>query len=92
MFRKSLVLLLERPGRTIVRDPRRIRNPKSLAVAKVEDLPSPEQTKDNIPRAAFPFEPNPQNQSNVGSSLASYALAGVGVTLGVVLVRIVLGF
>lgn len=40
----------------------------------------------------MPFEPSAQNQHSVGSSLASYALAGIGVTLGVVLVRVVLGF
>jgi hypothetical protein len=86
----------------VVRDPRKARPTKAstttaLAPASAREdnhhhlEPSvPPQTP--VPRAPLPFEPSPQNQQSVGSSLASYALAGVGVTLGVVLVRVVLGF
>ncbi len=40
----------------------------------------------------FLQQPSPHPPQTLASSLGSYAVAGVGVTLGVVLVRLVLGF
>lgn len=90
MIRRSVAVLAKQTGRrTIVRDPRK----KSRAL-EVREKP-PEENHVSVtnqsPRV-MPFEPSEQNQQSVGSTLGSYALAGVGVTLGVVLVRVVLGF
>jgi hypothetical protein len=42
-------------------------------------------------RTPLAFEPSPANQQSVGSTMVSYALAGFGVTLGFVLVRVLFG-
>jgi hypothetical protein len=102
MYRRSLVAAFSKQARsrTVVRDPRKKRmNQASDSLAPVatrEDdhrhlEPSvPPQTQVHL--TPLPFQPSQHNQQSIGSSLASYALAGVGVTLGVVLVRVVLGF
>ena len=88
MYRRSLRVLAQQSRRTIVRDPRRRRNkPSPLVVPKEEDELQP-----TPPMAKTPLPFGPQPQHSTASSLASYAVAGVGVTLGVVLVRVVLGF
>lgn len=50
---------------------------------------SPQQQQQ---RPVLPFEPSAQNQQSVGSTLGSYMLAGFGMGLGMILVRVVLGF
>jgi hypothetical protein len=85
-------------ARTIVRDPR-IKKPKAPAAAAAI-VHRPEESPSNLgvpqqqqpPRPLMPFEPSAQNQQSVGSTLGSYALAGFGFTLGLVLVRVVFGF
>jgi hypothetical protein len=100
MFRRSLLKMTQKQSgeRTIVRDPR-IKKPKAPAVSaasvhRPEESPSklsvPQQQ--HPPRPLMPFEPSAQNQQSVGSTLGSYALAGFGFTLGLVLVRVVFGF
>lgn len=93
MLSRPLVVLSRRAlsgGRTVVRDPRK--KSKSLSVLPKEQDHPPAQAPSPPGRTPLPFEPTSQNQQSVGSSLASYALAGVGVTIGVILVRVVLGF
>ena len=96
MFRRSLGALAKQGGRTLVRDPRKSSSNKRLleAVGSSPEQPQPPvaHQSNNPPRPLLPFEPSQQNQESLGSSLVSYALAGVGVTLGVILVRVVLGF
>lgn len=91
MYRRSLAVMAKQAGRTIVRDPRK---KKVIAMARqetpIQQQVAPQQQPVQPP--PLPFEPSAQNQQSVGSTLGSYALAGVGVTLGVVLVRVVLGF
>jgi hypothetical protein len=81
----------------VVRDPRKKLHKVSSSVAVAPraghehpEVPPPQHHV--VQRSPLPFEPSQYNQQSVGSSLASYALAGVGVTMGVVLVRLVLGF
>jgi len=95
MYRRSFVVLAQQGGRrTIVRDPRKKVN--SIAVRPGDH--HNEGRRDLHPvqpaqrRTPLPFEPNQQDQQTIGSSLGSYALAGVGVTLGFVLVGAILGF
>ena len=84
-------------GRTIVRDPRKAasnqRNPKSpVAIIQNNQGSVPAQNEQhkqqliNSNKQPLPFEPSPQNQESIGSSLASYMLAGVGVAMGVTFV------
>mmetsp|Transcript_22060 Transcript_22060/g.45985 ORF Transcript_22060/g.45985 Transcript_22060/m.45985 type:complete len:101 (-) Transcript_22060:207-509(-) len=100
MFRRS-ACRLAKAGRTIVRDPRK----KSLPAAVAGSPPAAEGNNSDLthtrqqqppvvqqPPPPLPFEPSQQNQESLGSSMVSYAMAGVGVALGVTLVRVVLGF
>ena len=90
MFRRSAYNLANQASRTIVRDPR-----KKKAVPAVKNSLGgghPVSAPPPPPAQPLPFEPSQQNQESLGSSLASYALAGVGVSLGVILVRAVFGF
>ena len=95
MYRRSLQILAQQTTRrTVVRDPRK--RTKLPSTASREVVPSknsqaPVQQQQQQ-RPPLPFEPTHQQQESIGSSMASYALAGVGVTLGVVLVRVILGF
>ena len=91
MFRRSIYVLANRTGRTIVRDPRKTRSLPPVS----SDGPSQATTPASQPlqqQRPLPFEPSQHNQESLGSSLVSYAIAGVGVSLGVILVRVVLGF
>jgi hypothetical protein len=113
MFRRSLGIM-NKAGRTIVRDPRK-NIPKPLRTASVPNDPAgasaaadsqsmPTTISPNPPPSTtaasssppspppLPFAPSQQNQESIGSTVASYALAGFGVALGVTLVRVVLGF
>jgi hypothetical protein len=87
--------------RTVVRDPRR-RKPSqpmpsssSLVVASQPTRENESQQQSPVSSSPLSFINNDYNSStpqSMSSSLAQYALAGVGVTLGVVMVRMVLGF
>jgi len=94
MYRRSLIALARQGGRTIVRDPRKKRLPAVRVVnddkAKDENQ-TPSVYQSSSPGKPLPFGPSSQSQESVGSSLASYALAGVGVSLGFILVRVVTG-
>jgi hypothetical protein len=92
MLRRSVAVVAKQGERTIVRDPRKSRLP--AVSSQNHNLPQevPTHQAPMSPLPPPPFAPSTHNQQSVGSSLASYALAGVGVTLGVVLVRVVLGF
>jgi len=77
-------------SRTIVRDPRKNKTALSQLVKqeqKEEQLVS--QQRENHPPSLF--APSEQNQSSIGSSFASYALAGAGMSLGFILVGAVFG-
>jgi len=89
MIRRSAVVL-SKAGRTVVRDPRKQRLPS----VRERDVPTEQssqpvqflQTKQNLP-----FEPTQQNQQSVGSSLASYMLAGAGMAIGFTIVGAIFG-
>ena len=87
MIRRTQALLSKASkGRTVVRDPRKAKARKTALVSR----PSP----DHLPveqQPPMPFQPSPQNQQSVGSTLASYSLAGAGVAMGVTLVGALLG-
>jgi len=92
-----------RRHRTVVRDPRKAKKVSARrTVAAAQDqnhnLPVENNNNDNwqvqqqqqrLP--SLPFEPNTQNQQSVGSTLASYALSGVGVAMGFTLVGALFG-
>lgn len=90
MYRRSLPILTK-AGRTIVRDPRK--KIKRVPAVVPEDPTEIEPVQPPLPqRMPLPFQPSSQDQQSIGSSMASYAMAGVGVALGVTLVRVVIGF
>ena len=75
-----------RPRRTIVRDPRKRKSmPAVVPQDNNKSLPSNKQPP------PLPFEPSQQNQTSVGSSMASYMLAGAGVAMGFTLVGAIFG-
>lgn len=91
---QSIRLSSTKAGRTIVRDPRK----KKIAVSSSSSVQLREENKEvtgnvQYPKQSshIPFAPSNQNQESVGSTLASYALAGVGMTMGFALVRILFG-
>jgi hypothetical protein len=93
MYRRSLRVLAQQSARrTVVRDPRK-RPPKTTIVPSTSIVPSEDSRMQPAPQPPpqTPFLMQ-QQQGSVGSTLGSYALMGVGVTLGMVLVRVVLGF
>jgi hypothetical protein len=91
MYRRSLIALSKQTGRTIVRDPRK--KSKRVPAVRPEDPSQVEQVPPPLPmQQPLPFQPSNQNQESLGSTMASYALAGVGVTLGFTLVRVLIGF
>jgi hypothetical protein len=100
MYRRSARVLAAQQGsgRTIVRDPRKVVKKTPAVVEAMYDNNDivPQQQKPQQPsipsQPLLPFAPSQQNRESIGSSMVSYALAGVGVTLGVILVRVVLGF
>eukprot|EP00977_Amphora_coffeiformis_P027817 scaffold34646_cov173-Amphora_coffeaeformis.AAC.23 len=85
MYRRTLLTAAAAASkRTIVRDPRKAASaitkaPGEEASSLQEQPPTPPPVQHQPP----PFAPSQANQESIGSSLASYALAGVGVTLGV---------
>jgi hypothetical protein len=91
MYRRSIVALAKQTGRTIVRDPRK--KSTRLPAVHPEDPSQLEHVPPPLPeRQPLPFEPSNQNQESLGSTMASYVLAGIGVTLGFTLVRVIVGF
>ena len=93
MFRRSLVRLSSaKTPRTIIRDPRKKKIAKSATSVQVVNpdeknwVDSPQPVTPPVP-----FAPSAKNQENVGSTLGSYMVAGVGVTLGFTLVKVVFG-
>jgi len=95
MYRRTLLRAAAATSkRTIVRDPRKTATAVTKGLGE-EASPSSLQEQHSTPSPVQhqppPFAPSQSNQESIGSSLASYALAGVGVTLGVVFVRVVLG-
>lgn len=91
MFRRSLIVLSkEAEKRTIVRDPRKQK--RTLPAVKAEAEPSElEPQQPQQARHPLPFEPSPQNQQSVGSTLGSYMLMGAGVAVGFALVGALFG-
>ena len=89
MIRRTQALLSKASkGRTVVRDPRKAKARKTALVAR----PSPDHLPvEQQPPPPMPFQPSPQNQQSVGSTLVSYSLAGAGVAMGVTLVGALLG-
>lgn len=95
MLRRSAILLSKQPNRTIVRDPRKMRVPSSVQTPDHLPAEAEEQQHQHHlqhqQRQPLPFEPNQQNQQAVGSSLASYVLAGAGMTIGFSIVGAIFG-
>ena len=97
MLRRTAIVLAKpaaQTGRTIVRDPRKKKAVTSVVQHHAQEQQQPPQqyqSKTQV-QTPLPFSPSDQNQQSVGSSLGSYMLAGVGVALGVTLVRVVIGF
>jgi hypothetical protein len=56
-----------------------------------EQQPTVSTTTTRSTPPTLPFEPSPANQQSVGSTMVSYALAGFGVTLGFVFVKVLFG-
>jgi hypothetical protein len=104
MFRRSLGVLSKRTDRAIVRDPRVAKQRKATALVESSAsgvqqhqepssvVPSQQPASPSAPPTTLPFQPSTQNQQSVGSTIGSYVLAGFGVGLGMILVRVVLGF
>ncbi len=85
------LLFSSKAGRTIVRDPRKTKNaaPSSALQLKPDEREGEVQTPPQV--KPVPFAPSIENQESVGSTLGSYALAGVGMTMGFALVRVLFG-
>jgi hypothetical protein len=106
MYRRSLGALASQ-GRTIVRDPRKTKASGNVAQstdsnAIVNNLPERSNSiakqkqhqsfpSPQVQKQPLPFAPTEQNQNSIGSMVGSYMLAGFGMGLGMVLVRIILG-
>ena len=95
MIRRSCVLF-SRAGRTVVRDPRKAAKKKSSRNSALLTQSNDTTYNQNLPaenhhRSSLPFQPSDQNQQSVGSTLVSYALAGVGVAMGATLVGALFG-
>ncbi len=91
MFRNSLRRFSNaKAGRTIIRDPRK---KKAIRPLSFVEIANSDESKQNTPPVTppIPFAPLEKNQESVGSVLGSYVLAGVGVTMGFALVKVVFG-
>ena len=77
--------------RTVVRDPRKLKQKQHQLVKTGESVPASHASNSNI-TPSTPFQSMAQqNQESIGSSLATYALLGVGVTMGITVVRLIIG-
>lgn len=83
-----------------MRDPRKGRLPAAASASASSPAPARDHTqvqefRPQPPQRSqiqpLPFEPTPQNQQSLGSSLASYVLAGAGVAMGFMLVGAIFG-
>lgn len=83
MLRKTHVLF-SKSRRQIVRDPRK-RVPSVIRPQESQPVEHQEQ------RQPLAFEPSPENQHSVGSTLGSYMLAGAGMAIGFTLVGALFG-
>ena len=90
MIRRSVTLLSKRAssGRTIVRDPRK--KARALQIRDNEQEHQIDQQQRPL-RHPLAFEPTQNNQQAVGSTMASYALAGAGMAVGFALVGALFG-
>ena len=79
--------------RTIVRFPTKAKKTSPLsALSPIQEPKAEELTHVKAAQQQpLPFNPINQNQQSFQSSLFSYGIAGVGVGLGVIFVRVVLG-
>jgi hypothetical protein len=87
-------VLLSKTSRTIVRDPRKARVPSVRTPDVPAEMGQQSQQFDlqqQQQRQGLPFEPTQQNQQSVGSSLASYGLAGAGMAIGFSIVGALFG-
>ena len=104
MYRRSLGCLLvkQSTGRTVVRDPRKAKAAKKTNVLQtLESAPESPLVPEAPPPPPRPTGPLPFNpsldgggsrqSSTVGRMLASYAIAGMAVSLGVGIVRLFIG-
>ena len=79
--------------RTVVRDPREIRQNKLKPVPRVAE----EEQQSSVPahqdqQTPLPIQPpHGQQPPSMGATLGFYAVAGVGVTLGFAIVGAILG-
>jgi hypothetical protein len=96
MYRRSMIAFAQR---TVVRDPR-IKKPKSPSTSDASKALAPQADSNTPPSLSqhnvqrpppLPFAPSDQNQGSIGSMVGSYMLAGFGMGLGVILVRVILG-
>jgi hypothetical protein len=85
MLQRTAVALSKQGKRTIVRDPRKRQVPSVVP----PQVTSPQQIQER--RQPFAFEPTTQNQQSVGSTMGSYMLAGVGMSIGFSIVGAVFG-
>ena len=89
-------MMAQKSGRAVVRDPRKRTSQNHLAIAHSQQqnskdyLAPQEYSPPNKAPMSF-IQSNPQDQQSLGSSMVSYALAGVGMTLGFVLVGSIVG-
>ena len=106
MYRRSLGALASQ-GRSIVRDPRKTKPAVKVVQSTDTNVIAKNQTESTNPIKAqpqhqsfaspqqqkqpLPFAPTEQNQNSIGSMVGSYMLAGFGMGLGMILVRIILG-
>jgi hypothetical protein len=92
MLRSSLIRLSSsNVKRTVVRDPRKKKVRPSLTSL---ELRRKEENQVDVLKPVnqpLPFAHSGNDQGSVGSTLGSYVLAGVGVTLGFTLVGLILG-
>jgi hypothetical protein len=98
MYRRSMIAFAQR---TIVRDPRMKKtiSPSTSDAAKALAPHANSNTPPSVfesqqkaqPPPPLPFAPSNQNQESIGSMVGSYMLAGFGMGLGVILVRVILG-
>lgn len=88
-------------GRTVVRDPRKTKQrleqqqnqlTKAVATNQGGDLEPQSNSRNMTPPIPFqPMSGNNQQPQTVGSTLSTYMLLGAGVTMGITLIRLIIG-
>ena len=84
MIRRTMPLW---KGRTIVRDPRK----KAVPAVIPEPVDQVQEQQQQQQPPPLPYQPTPENQQAVGSSLGSYALMGAGMAVGFSIVGALFG-